>query len=254
MAFNQKALQVKSMKSKSSSPVVKHVSTEDIRHGFDQIRQFLEQARYRQAIGVLNELLASGLSLREQLNVLGCKGYVHALWRKPVEAIDDFSRLLRLVQAEIKDLRLDQIDWAHERAEDTGYLHFLAVVYYLRGTVRRAQQHFREAVEDLSLSLYMHAQPELQGLTHLHRAACLIQLEECPEQALRDLQAGCALTPVKARALLGLPEACTDPSFQIEGSRLLLRFPEGESQKLSTHFRLGDLKEDYLACAHVFLS
>ena len=241
------------MKSKSSSPVVKHISAADIRQAFDQIGQFLEQARYRQAMGILNDLLAGGLSLREQVHVLGCKGYIHALWRKPVEAIDDFSRLLRLVQADIKDLNFDQIDWALERDQDTGYLHFLAVVYYLRGTVRRAQQHFREAVEDLSLSLYMHSQAELQGLSHLHRAACLIQLQECPEQALHDLAAGWALTPVHARALLGIPADCTDPVFRIEGARLLLQHGEHEPQKLSTQFRLGDLKEDYLACAHLFL-
>lgn len=235
------------MKSNSGPSLVKHVSSGQIREQLEKARNFIVQARYRQAISVLNETLGSGLSLFEQLQALGCRGYAYALWHKPLEAGDDLTRLLKLVQADVQDLATAEIDWEKERAQDTGYLAFLAGIYHLRGILRRAQQRLPEAIEDLTLSIYMSSDPELLGISYFHRGCSLIQLGECPERALLDLQTAWQSHAPLLQNLLGLPASATEPDWHIEREQLYWGSAQDTRKKLTLRFQLRDLKEDCLA-------
>lgn len=237
------------MKSHSGPSLVKHVSSEQIQKQLKKARDFIAQARYRQAVGILNELLHSGLSLFEQLQVLGTRGYAYALWRKPLEAGDDLTRLLKLVQAEVQDLASADIDWEKERAQDTGYLAFLAAIYHLRGILRRAQQHLPEAIEDLTLSIYMSSDPDLLGISYFHRGCSLIQLGECPERALLDLQTAWESHASLLRHWLNIPASVFEPVWQIEKNSLYLGTDRDTRKELVLRFQLDDLKEEWISFA-----
>lgn len=195
------------------------VSTEDLQHKLNQASAYLEQARYRQAVRLLSDLLQKEpLSLIDQLYVLAQRALAHALWKKPEEAIDDASQILAVVKADVNDLPYD-MDWEYEKAQDIGHLSFLADVLQLRGTLFRVMKAPRRAVEDLTLSAYMtHHAPD-NPLNILLRAGGLIELGECLEKAQADLNEILLASPALFYQWFDLPEAA-EAHIEKEGKRL----------------------------------
>lgn len=183
-----------------------HVSEETLQAQFKQAHVLLQDLRYKQAVSLLDTLLEHPLSLLDRLQVLAQRTLAQALWKKAEAAIENASVILASVQADVEDLAWHEIDWEHEKSEDIGYLSFLAGIFQLRGLLFRLRKDSRRAVEDLTLSLYMGSDPELQALNHLHRAAALIELEDCLEQALHDLQQVQLQRPELLKEWLHLPE------------------------------------------------
>lgn len=241
------------MKSKNTPPLIHHVSVEELKETFTKAQDFIQQARYRQAIALLNQTLAAGLTLMEQLRCLSFRGYAYSLWKKPSDAIDDISRLLKLVKAEVNDLTAHEIDWDLEIAEDTGYLTFLSALYHLRGTLRRVQERFPEAVEDLTLSLYMTRDPEFQAMAFLQRGCALIQLKECTDRALLDLNQAYQLSPQSVRDFLHIPEKIQTPDFYLKSHALWVKDAQNEAEtfKIGLALKLSDIKEEILLFSRV---
>lgn len=244
------------MKSQAAPPSIQHVSAEQAESWRQKAAELIAQARYKQAVQVLNQALSGGLSLAEQIQFLGYRAYAHTLWRKPEAAIEDATRLLKLIQAEVADLCFEDIDWEYERQQDTGYLSFLAAIYNLRGTLRRVQHDLPAAVEDLTLSLMMSADPHTQGLSLFQRAFCLLQLGECQERALADLQEAWQAYPKALATFLGLPSPeIQELHFQLLEKGLQIQWDESATRALSGsqfELRLKDLQADFLAFSRIF--
>ncbi len=244
------------MKSQAGSTFIQHVSAEQAELWRQKAAELIGQARYKQAVQVLNQALASGISLAEQIQFLGYRAYAHTLWRKPEAAIEDATRLLTLIQAEVSDLCFEDIDWAYEREQDTGYLSFLAAIYNLRGTLRRVQKDLPAAIEDLTLALFMSEDPYLQGLSLFQRGFCLLQLGECQERALSDLSEAWQFCPAPLAELLGVPSPdVAELRFDLHDKGLQIYWEESASRALSgTQFelRLKDLQAEFLAFSRIF--
>ncbi|PKL74427.1 MAG: hypothetical protein CVV27_20545 [Candidatus Melainabacteria bacterium HGW-Melainabacteria-1] len=184
-----------------------HVSGPQLQQQLQQARDLLQQARYKQAIRALDDLLQGPQSLLDRLQIQAERALAHALWKKPETAIDEASAILAAVRADIPDLMQAEIDWEHEKAQDVGHLTFLADIYQLRGCLVLLRHDPRRAVEDLSLSIYMTSEEALNALNYLQRACALIELQDCLDRALADLELAWALNPELVRNWLNLPEA-----------------------------------------------
>jgi len=172
-----------------------------------QARLFLQQARYKQAARLLDSVLDQQfMSLVDHLHTLAQRALANALWKKTDRAINDASQILNAVRADIDDLIHSEIDWDYEKSEDIGHLRFLADVFQMRGILHRLQKDQRRAVEDLTISIYMTRQGQDNQLSHLLRAAALIELEDCLEQALADLQHVWLENQTLVREWFDLPE------------------------------------------------
>jgi tetratricopeptide (TPR) repeat protein len=239
------------MKSKSNPALIQVVSAEQVKKWREKASEMIAQARFRQAIQILNQALSSNLSLVEQIQFLGCRAYAHSLWRKPEEAIEDASRLLSLIQAEVIDLCFAEIDWEYERTQDTGYLAFLAAIYNLRGTLRRSLKLLPEAVEDLTLALLMSKDPQTQGVSLLQRAFCLLQLGECQERALVDLSEAWQSYPEPMAAIFKLSvEDAQELQFSLNAGNLEMNVSQEMCRVISAsefELKVKDLQADILA-------
>ena len=171
-----------------SSETIIHVSSPVLDKKIQEARAYLEQARYKQAIRLFEDILTHQMSLIETLRVRAELAFAYALWRKAENAIDEASQILAAVRADTSDLPFSEIDWEYEKSEDIGHLAFLADVFQLRGTLFRVRRNARRAVEDLTLSIYMTREDARNMLNYLHRAAALIELGDCLERALADLE------------------------------------------------------------------
>lgn len=165
------------------------VSTDNLTQKFEQAQHFLEQARYKQAVRVLTQALEEGTPLIETLLLLAQRALVYHYWKKYPEALQDATQLLALINADTRRLQKLDVDWEKERQEDQGYLSFLSQVYLLRGLSHRACEYHTRAVEDLSVALW--ADPTFEAEARLQRACALIELGECLDKAVEDLN--CAL-------------------------------------------------------------
>jgi len=175
------------MRSHSPETLV-HVSDAALQTQLSQARKMLQEARYKQAVSLLDTILEQPLSLMDRLQCLAQRTLAQALWKKTDAAIENASTLLNTVRADTDDLQLAEIDWDLEKSQDLGHLTFLAAVFQLRGLLFRIRQEPRRAVEDFTLAIYMGSEPESLLLNHLHRAAALIELGDCLERALADLE------------------------------------------------------------------
>ncbi|MBF2055569.1 MAG: hypothetical protein IGS03_19125 [Candidatus Sericytochromatia bacterium] len=193
------------MKAHAPETIV-HLSDDVLQAQFRQARALLQGLRYKQAVSLMDTLLDQPLGLRDRLQLMAQRALAQALWKKAEAAIENASVILATVQADIDDLAWQEIDWEHEKREDIGHLSFLAGVFQLRGLLHRLRKDARRAVEDLSLSLFMGSDPELLALNQLHRAAALIELNDCLEQALSDLQQVQQSQPELLKTWLNLPE------------------------------------------------
>ncbi len=173
----------------SLNGTVIQVADPSLEEKLSQARQFLRQARYKQAARLLDNVLDQQfMSLVDHLHTLAQRALANALWKKTDEAIEDASHILSSVRADIDDLLQGEIDWDYEKSEDIGHLRFLADVFQMRGILHRLKKDQRRAVEDLTMSIYMTHIAADNQLNHLLRAAALIEMEDCLEQALADIQ------------------------------------------------------------------
>lgn len=182
-----------------------HISGPDLQERLDAARELLRQARYKQALRSLDDLLNVPVTLVDRLQIQAHRALGYALWKKPEQAIEDASQILVSVRADIDDLSNATIDWDYEKSQDVGHLGFLADVYQLRGVLFQLRHHARRAVEDLSLSMFMTADEALNALNYLQRAAALIELEECLDRACADLELAWKLNPTLVSDWLNLP-------------------------------------------------
>ncbi len=196
-----------------------HVSTEALQQKMSQATEYLELARYRQAVRLLSDLLKKEpLGMIDQLYVLAQRAVANALWKKPEAAIEDASQLLAAVKADVNDLPHD-MDWKKEHKEDVGHLRFLADVLQLRGVLYRLIKSPRAAVEDLSLSAYMTREETDNTLNYVLRAGALIELGDCLEQAQRDLDAVWTQNKPLFYEWLDLPEV-EQAHFELDKKRV----------------------------------
>lgn len=158
----------------------------DIAAQLQQVRSFLQEARYKQAIRILNETLIIATSLEEQLLTLAYRVFAYALWRQQDLALADANQAIRSVCAELPPVW--EIDWEHEKKHDVGHLTFLGTLFNLRGVLYRAGQKHERAVEDFSTAILMTSTPALNQLNYLHRACALLSLKECLPRAQNDLE------------------------------------------------------------------
>ena len=186
------------------SPTVK-VSSLSLQEQLIQAHKLLADARYKQAIRLYDAALQQASALIDRLHIQAERAYAHALWKKPEDAIEDASAVLWAVQADTPNLSLTEIDWEHERAEDIGHLAFLADVYQLRGVMFLVRQAPRRAVEDFSVSILMSRDDSDNTLNYLFRAIALIELDDCLERALHDLQIATARLPNLSKEWFHLP-------------------------------------------------
>lgn len=189
-----------------------------------QALHFLREARYKQALAVLEKMLDSGaLSLVERLYILAQRALALALWRQYEAAIDEASQILALVRAEVDDLVAGTIDWEYERAQDVGHLRFLSDVFQFRGLLYQWLNNLPRAVEDLTLSIYMHQ----NGVNHLMRAWALLEDQECLGQAQQDLQQALQLEPALLASCLGLAGApVSEGVFELQEQGVVFVTPE----------------------------
>lgn len=171
-----------------NSETVIQISNEELEPLVEQARNYLEQARYKQAIRQLDQILEHNLNLIQQLQLRAQRALAYALWRKAEPAIEEASAILSSLRVDTHELPLEDIDWEYEKAEDVGHLSFLADIFQLRGTLYRVRRNARRAVEDLTLSIYMTREQARNSVNYLHRAAALIEMGECLERALADLE------------------------------------------------------------------
>jgi len=202
-----------------------HISDNQLRPQLEHALQLMQEARYKQAIRILDDLLKAPFSLLERLQILAHRALAHALWKKPELAIDDATRILSSVQADIETLGSYEIDWEYERGEDVGHLAFLADIYQLRGALWLLRQNPRRGVEDLSLSIYMTVDEAANALNYLQRAIGLIELQDCLERALEDLRLLVGLSPELARESFHLP---ADGEFALGPKGISFRHSGGE--------------------------
>jgi hypothetical protein len=185
--------------------------------------------------------------LIDRLQIQAQRALAHALWKKPEEAIEDASAILTALQADTTQLSRYDIDWAYERSQDVGHLRFLAEIYQLRGLMFLLRRSPKRAVEDLSLSLFMtpdetdtQANPDLAlqepphqisrqevGLNYLQRAIALIELQDCQERALLDLQWLQQHAPQLLTDWFHLP---AEGHFTFNAEKNLLSFVHAEGQ------------------------
>lgn len=180
-----------------------YVSNPELDQRFAQGLQFLQQARYKQAVRILEQLLQESLSLIDRLHVLAQRALAQALWKKLEAAIADASEILAAVAADTHHLCEVEIDWEYEQSQDVGHLAFLGEVYQLRGLLYRLLGDPRRAVEDLSLALYMN--PQIGPQLYLHRGCALIEVNDCLERACADLNLALEAEPEVVQAYFRLP-------------------------------------------------
>lgn len=190
-----------------------YVASPELDNRFEQALSYLQEARYKQAVNILNNLLQESLSLIDRLHVLAQRALAYALWKKWEAAVDDASMILSSVSADTEHLSQIEIDWEYEKNQDIGHLSFLAEVYQLRGVVHRLCKEPRRAVEDFSLSLYMNS--EQNPLIYLHRASALIELNECLERAFEDLEFAFQSEEERVREYFHFPRESSG-HFQLE--------------------------------------
>lgn len=183
------------------------LSDSQLQPQLEQSLKWLRQARYKQAVRSLDDALRLPSGLVQRLQILAYRALTHALWKKPELAIDDATHILTTVQADTDMLFGHEIDWEHEKAQDTGYLAFLADVYQLRGSLWLLRQNPRRSVEDLSLSIFMTAGEADNALNYLQRATALIELQDCFERALEDLRLSQQLAPQLVQESFHLPKS-----------------------------------------------
>ena len=213
-----------------------HVSVPALREQLEQARELLEQARYRQALRALDAVLVHALPIVDQLHVLAQRALAQALWKKPEAAIEDASRILATVRADVEDLIHPEIDWDYEKAQDIGHLRFLGAVFQLRGMLYRLRQSPRRAVEDLTLSIYM-TQPDSDNQrSYLERAGALIELNECLERALLDLELAHGINPNQVQSQWQLPSPTGH--FQLDKGKISFVWDEGQIQLTADKVRL----------------
>lgn len=181
------------------------VSSLSLQEQLTQAHKLLSDARYKQAIRLYGAALQQASALIDRLHIQAERAYAHALWKKPEDAIEDASAVLWAVQADTSNLSLTEIDWEHERAQDIGHLAFLADVYQLRGVMFLLRQAPRRTVEDMSLSAFMTRDDADNTLNYLFRAMALIELDDCLERALQDLQIASERLPNLAKEWFHLP-------------------------------------------------
>lgn len=189
------------------------VSSVPLRQQLEQARQLLQDARYKQAIRLLDSALQSASLLVDRLQIQAQRALAQALWKKPEAAIEDASAILLAVQADTPHLSALEIDWDYERSQDIGHLGFLAEIYQLRGLMFLLRQAPKRAVEDLSLSLFMTAAEKDKNLNYLQRAIALIEMNDCLERALEDLKLVWQSNPALLQEWFHLPE---QGSFELQ--------------------------------------
>ncbi|HEY9842854.1 MAG TPA: hypothetical protein V6D23_20475 [Candidatus Obscuribacterales bacterium] len=202
-----------------------HVANAQLQTQLEQARLLLQQARYKQAVRMLDEILEQPVALVDRLQFLARRALAYALWKKPEEAIDEASGILAQVRADTEDLINLEIDWEYEKSQDVGHLAFLADVYQLRGVLWLLRHNPRRAVEDLSLSAFMTADESQNALNYLQRAIALIELQDCFERALEDLRLAWGLDASLVQGWLHLPVA---GQFAHEPKGLCFRHETGE--------------------------
>lgn len=202
-----------------------HISDTQLRPQLKHALELIQEARYKQAIRILDDLLKAPFSLMERLQILAHRALAHALWKKTEHAIDDATRILTSVQADIETLGSYEIDWEYERAEDVGHLAFLAEVYQLRGALWLLRQNPRRGVEDLSLSLFMTVDEAAKASNYLQRAIALIELQDCLERALEDLRLVAGIQPNLTQESFHLPQ---EGEFALGPKGISFRHPDGE--------------------------
>lgn len=202
-----------------------HISDTQLRPQLEHALELIQEARYKQAIRILDDLLKAPFSLMERLQILAHRALAHALWKKPEHAIDDATRILSSVQADIETLGSYEIDWEYERAEDVGHLAFLAEVYQLRGALWLLRQNPRRGVEDLSLSLFMTVDEAAKASNYLQRAIALIELQDCLERALEDLRLVAGIQPNLTQESFHLPH---EGEFVLGPKGISFRHSDGE--------------------------
>ncbi len=184
-----------------------HISGADLQQALEAARELLRQARYKQALRSLDDLLAGPVALVDRLQILAHRALAQALWKKPEPAIEDATQILVSVRADTDDLSQVEIDWDYEKSQDVGHLGFLADIYQLRGVLYLLRHHPRRAAEDQSLSIFMTADEALNALNYLQRAAALIELNECLDRACQDLELAWQLDAKLVSEWLHLPAA-----------------------------------------------
>lgn len=204
-----------------------HVSDSPVRPKLEQAAGLLQDARYKQAIRILDELLAGPVALVDRLQILARRALAHALWKKPELAIDDATAILNGVQADIEVLIDSEIDWEYEKAQDIGHLAFLADVYQLRGVLWLLRHNPQRAVEDLTLSIYMTSREQDNLLNYLQRALALIELQDCLGRAIEDLGLAWHLQQTLVQEWLHLPES---GEFVMGSKGVAFRHEGGEIQ------------------------
>lgn len=173
------------------------VSHTDIPTQLRQVTAFLQDARYKQAIRVLNDAVASATSLDEQLLILAYRAFAYTLWRRLDHALNDVNQAIQSVTGDLPPLW--EIDWNHEKKQDIGHLTFLGTLFNLRGILYRTHKEPERAVEDFTAALLMTSAHPLLQVNFLHRACTLIAMGECLTRAQTDLEQ--ALTINRASTL-----------------------------------------------------
>ena len=217
-----------------------HVSNPELDGRFEQALNYLQGARYKQAVNILNSLLQESLSLVDRLHVLAQRALAYALWKKWEAAIEDASVILASVSADTEHLSDIEIDWEYEKTQDVGHLSFLAEVYQLRGLLQRMCKDPRRAVEDFSLSLYMSLDPD--PIVHMHRACALIELNDCLERARDDLNLSFQTEEQAVREYFHLPREGSG-DFELDQGRVCFQM---EPRKIILHADKIALKKNQL--------
>lgn len=202
-----------------------HVSDAQLQPQLKHAVELFQDARYKQAVRILDELLKAPTNLVDRLHILAHRALAHALWKKPELAIDDATRILTTVQADIEVLISYEIDWEYEKAQDIGHLAFLADIYQLRGVLWLLRQNPRRGVEDLSLSILMTGIESHNALNYLQRAVALIELQDCLDRALADLRLVWELLPGLVQENFHLP---AEGHFELEPKGVCFRHEGGE--------------------------
>lgn len=164
---------------------------------------YLNGARYKQAIRELNLLLDKNLLPLDQLTTLAMRAKTNLLWGKYKQAIDDISDAWQLFLPP-KSQDFDLIDWKQEHQRNDGYLEFFGALLNMKAMSYFAIEKYEKALSDLNLAIDMVPPKQHHFSLYFNRAICLIA-QKMDKVALEDLNQSLELNAEKTLALLNIP-------------------------------------------------